>query len=148
MSLYQCLIFTNPPTNITGLFGFNANQGGRLLYQSIRKFGLHYRVKETSPGTWLVTPQIFTPAFLTLQAAEFEIPQSISKFEIVKTDDPNVYSRVSSFGGKQIPPYRFVRIAHGDGRRTEKYDSEYLPNIDSNKPKVTLSKNQLVARQI
>ena len=131
-----------------GLFGFNSNLGGKLLYQFVRTFGLHYRVNQTAPGRWHVTPQFYIPQFLNNPARQLEVKDAISEFEIVKTDDPNVYSRVSHFFGKEIPPYRFVRIVYGNGTRTERYAAEYLPNIDSHKPKVTLSKTQLVARAI
>ncbi|KAI8901410.1 hypothetical protein BC833DRAFT_578053 [Globomyces pollinis-pini] len=125
-----------------GTFTFDANDNGRLLYNGVRTYGLTYYVTKSSSQAYHVTPKIFTPEYLLNQ--EITIPSLLANFDIVRTADPNLWLRPSAFFGHDVGTYNFTRIVYGNGTKTSRYNSDYIPNIDSNRKGVTLGKTQLV----
>lgn len=129
-----------------GHWTWNSNTGGRLLYQFCRDNALTYYIKKLNETAYQITPVFYVAPIL--QGRRLEIPKQIAEFLIVKTSNPNVWSRPSSFFGKDVGAYQFTRIVDGNGNKTPEYESVYLANINNptkNKA-VTLRDTQLIAR--
>ncbi|KAJ3106340.1 hypothetical protein HDU97_006538 [Phlyctochytrium planicorne] len=105
---------------------------GKLLYDSVRSFGLTYKItwgtKETNPGNIIQVEPIFNvPAWLG--NGDITIKEFYANFTVIPTSDPNFFIRRSSFLQKPVLDYQFIKILNADGSRTEKYESEYLERI-------------------
>jgi hypothetical protein len=124
------------------IWTWSDNISGRLLYEAVRTTALTYRIKKVNSTAYHVTPTFFLPPYL------LNLPISISdafvEFLIVRTADPNLWARPSKFFGKSVGAYEFTRIVYANGTRTEKYAQNYLSNIDSKAPGITLERTQLV----
>ena len=128
-----------------GHWTWNSNKGGSDLYNFCRNNGLTYYIKKLNESAYQITPVFYLPIILN---GPFTIPKQIAEFLIVKTSNPNVWARPSSFFGRDVGAYQFTRIVYGNGTKTPEYTSVYLANINNpteNKA-VTLRDTQKIAR--
>jgi hypothetical protein len=125
------------------IWTWSPNLAGRTLYSAVRQTGLTYKFKKQDPNTYQVTPLVFLPEYLL--GVELSIPELLADFEIVRTEDPDLWMRPSKFFGQDVGAYRFMRIVYANGTRTSKYYSNYLPNINSKEDGITLLPTQLMA---
>ncbi|KAJ3106339.1 hypothetical protein HDU97_006537 [Phlyctochytrium planicorne] len=105
---------------------------GKLLYDSVRTFGLTYKLTWGTPDTNAlnviqVEPIFYAPAWLG--NGDITIKEYYANFTVIPTPDPNFFIRRSSFVQKPVPDYEFIKILNADGSRTDKYESEYLERI-------------------
>lgn len=118
---------------------------GVELYTAVRTLALTYSMTKTNATTYHVKPLLYTPEYMI--GTEIEVPEMVAEFDIVRTQDPNLWIRVTKFGGRPVSDYNFTRIVTADGSRTEKYNEVYLPNIGSDQDKITLLPTQFMAQR-
>ncbi|KAJ3311452.1 hypothetical protein HDV04_004054 [Boothiomyces sp. JEL0838] len=152
----ECLSFAKTVANADGtwtarvydenIWSWDPNFDGKVLYDAVRTFALTYVLKKVTNDKIHVTPTIFTPNYLLGQ--KVSIGDMLAEFEIVRTADPNLWLRPSSFFGHYVGSYNFTRIVYGNGTRTERYYTDYLPNVNNPQKKqgVTLLPTQLLAK--
>ncbi|KAJ3311453.1 hypothetical protein HDV04_004055 [Boothiomyces sp. JEL0838] len=154
----ECLSFANIKDNHDGtytsrvydqnIWSWDPNFDGKALYDGVRDFALTYIIKQTNANSYHVTPTIFTPNYLFGQ--NVTVGDMLAEFDIVRTNDPDLWLRPSSFFKHYVGTYSFTRIVYGNGTRTKRYYSDYLPNIGNPQKKkgVTLLPTQLLARLV
>jgi len=110
------------------IWSWDDSTSGRLLYDAVRTFALTYKLTFDSAGVGHVEPIFHLPPYL------LELPLYISdafaNFTIVPTEDPNYFIRQSSFFGKPVANYQFIKIIDENGQKTDKWESVYMPRIN------------------
>ncbi|KAJ3160290.1 GTP-binding protein Rho1 [Irineochytrium annulatum] len=114
-----------------GIWSWDDSLSGHLLYDSVRTFGLTYKLTFDEHMVGFVEPIFYAPTWMGDE--RIPIASSFANFTIIPTADPNFFVRESSFLQKDVAKYQFVKIVHGNGTRTEKYESVYRPRIGAGK---------------
>lgn len=125
-------------------WSWSPNQYGRALHFATRLAGLTYVISRKSADVYNILP------IITDFPVPFPVPNMLVSFDLVRTADPDIWTRNSTIVGNELGSYSFQRIVFGNGTRTAKYASNYLPNIGNPKriPHITLEKTQFVVKKM
>ncbi|KAI8847977.1 hypothetical protein BC829DRAFT_395154 [Chytridium lagenaria] len=99
-----------------GMWSWSDNFEGKLLYESVRTFGLTYKM------TWNKDETVFQvyPTFnlpLWLGNGDITIKEVFANFTILTTNDPNYFIRRSSFVSQETADYEW--------NRTPRFEKDY-----------------------
>lgn len=128
-----------------GIWSWSPNTAGKNLYDLNRRLGYTYEIKRIDIGWDIVPVGHWPPYLLNMNVV---IPHGLTRFTMEPTEDPNIWNRRSYFFNGEPKDYSLQRIVYPNGTRTPLFYSDYLPNINSRKPGITLTDTQLLSRLI
>jgi hypothetical protein len=128
-----------------GIWSFSPTTAGKNVYDISRTLGYTYELKRINIG-WDIVPVGHWPPYLG--NLNVVIPHAAARFTMEPTEDPNIWIKRSYFFNGEAQDYTLQRIVYPDGTRTPLFESDYLPNINSGKDRITLTDTQLLSRLI